>query len=129
MRHLLTALVASTAMVGAFAAPTAQRQPVVPKQFRGEWNAKLSDCGTGMNDSRLVIRAGYIEFYESEGEILAVVTRGANELGVIAELSGEGDSWLAYSQFKLSEDGQALVNGADEATASKLRRCPVRKEK
>lgn len=124
MRPVLTTLVLSTALLGPAAAQTAGRQPVVPQQFRGEWNATPRHCGTGLNDSRLVIGAGYIKFYESQGEIHAVVARGQNELALIAELSGEGDTWLHYSHFTLSEDGRTLTNNAGGASSMRLQRCP-----
>lgn len=39
----------------------------VPKQFIGEWNARLADCGTGDNDSALEIKSDHVSYYESDG--------------------------------------------------------------
>jgi len=37
-----------------------------------------------------------------------VVTNGPREIMLIAELSGEGETWLGNSHFTLSADGNAL---------------------
>ena len=51
-----------------------KRVATVPIQFQGEWNVVLHECGTVLNDSRLVIGATSICYYESSGLVQAVVT-------------------------------------------------------
>jgi len=107
------------------AAPDHARRDVVPVRFRGEWNANLEDCGTGLNDSRLRITADRIQFYESGGPIKAVSGRGEFEISIIAELAGEGAAWDAVHRFRLSSDHKTLIDvtGGDEFVRY---RCPGR---
>jgi hypothetical protein len=86
----------------------------VPEAFRGEWNLNPEHCGSALNDSRLRIGADQIQYYESSGPIRAAVARGTRELAVIAEVSGEGETWLATDHFRLSADMNELSsdNGA-----------------
>src|SRR5262245_13512435 len=47
-----------------------------PPAFLGEFNAKLSDCGSDHGDGRLVITADRVSFYESAGQLVSVVQTG-----------------------------------------------------
>jgi hypothetical protein len=105
---LLPALGLAVALVAPCAA-VAEQQNAVPARFQGEWAASLAQCGKD-SESRLVIGAAQIRFYESEGTIKAVVTRGERELALIAELSGEGETWLDFSHFRLSADQKTLTD-------------------
>ena len=118
---LLAFLLAGLPMAAAAEAPGA-----VPKPFQGEWNARLEDCGTGMNDSRLVIGETEVSYFESGGPVLAAVTQGP-ELALILELSGEGETWMTTAQFNLSPDGQQLPDANRFAEAPMVRyRCPAK---
>jgi hypothetical protein len=86
------------------AAIAAESQPSVPARFQGEWISNLKHCGTTLDESRLTIGAERIRFHESGGAIKAVVTQGDSDLALIVELSGEGETWLAYNHFRLSGD-------------------------
>jgi hypothetical protein len=105
MRSLIAVLLLLPATVTA-----ADVVPAVPDQFVGEWNARLADCGTGENDSALRIRKKQIEYYESDGPIKAVVSRGRYEIALILELSGEGQTWITTEHFKLSPGGEKLTS-------------------
>lgn len=116
----------ATSLAPARAAPPAPRdvQFTMPPGFQGEWNEKLEHCGTGLNDSRLRITATTVRFYESGGPVKAVVRRGSFEIMFIAELSGEGQSWLAAHRLILSSDGR-YVTAPGEAGPDPVRyRCP-----
>ncbi len=104
------------------AATAAERQHAVPSSFQGEWNANLEHCGTDPNDS-LRVSADSIRFYESGGPIRAVVTQGAFEMALIAELSGEGETWLSYQHFRLSADHTYLTDVTDDSEFVRYR-CP-----
>lgn len=69
------------------------------------------------------IGAQQIRFDESAGAIKAVVTRGERELALIAELSGDGETWLAFSHFRLSADQKSLADITGEAEYVR-HRCP-----
>jgi hypothetical protein len=105
------------------AAIAAQRQEAVPAPFVGEWVADLKRCGTDRDDSRLRLDADRIRFHESGGPIKAVVTRGELELALIAEMSGEGETWLACHRFRLSADRERLIDATGEAEFARYR-CP-----
>ena len=98
----------------------------VPVRFHGEWNSSLAKCKTHQGEMDLVITAGRVRFYESEGPVRAVVTRGRQEMAIISELSGEGASWLALSHFQLSADGSKLSETAGSATVVRYRCAGVR---
>ena len=111
------------AVFGAGAAMTAERRET-PARFAGEWVADLKRCGTDRDDSRLRLDAYRIRFHESGGPIKAVVTRGELELALIAELSGEGETWLACHRFRLSADHKQLTDATGEAELVR-HRCPT----
>lgn len=122
---LAVALPASFAVpAGVGAAGAAERQATVPARFQGAWSASPKPCGDETDDSRLVIEPARIRFYESGGAIAAVVTKGESDLALIAELSGEGETWLAYTHFRLSADGKTLTDVTDESTPMARHRCP-----
>ena len=97
----------------------------VPSQFRGEWNASLSACGTGDSDSALHLHENRISYYESEGPIRAVVIHGRYEIVLITELSGEGETWLSTEHFKLSFEENALISVSFPGREYVRYRCPV----
>lgn len=74
----------------------------------------------------LVIKSRHITYWGSAGPIKAVVTRGPREIMLIAELSGEGETWLGARHFTLSADGNALTS-VDRADKPFVRyRCHTR---
>jgi len=96
----------------------------MPVQFIGEWNAVVADCGTGNNDSVLEIEADHISYWESDGPIRAIVAHGRYEVALIAELSGEGETWLTTAQFKLSPREDKLVSTSIPGREFVRYRCP-----
>lgn len=96
----------------------------MPVQFLGGWNAAVADCGAGNNDSVLEIKANHISFWESDGPIKAIVVHGQYEVALIAELSGEGETWLTTAQFKLSPGKDKLVSTSISGTEFVRYRCP-----
>jgi hypothetical protein len=100
----------------------------MPAGFQGEWNEKREHCGTGLNDSRLRITGTTIRYYESGGPVKAVVRRGSFEIVFVAELSGEGQSWLASEHFILSSDGGYITRPSEGGGSDLVRyRCPIRR--
>lgn len=107
-------------------AVAAELVPAIPTQFRGEWNTDLSVCGTGDNESALSIKANSIEFYESDGPLKAIVVHGRYEVALIAELSGEGETWLATHEFRLSPGMDKLIADYGSGDEYVRFRCPMR---
>lgn len=110
---------------GAPAQPAPAAASQIPERFRGEWNAELADCGTGLNDSRLVLGPVDVAFYESSGEVTRVEQPASDELAVTAELYGEGEGpWTSTSRFRISPDGRTLTMLGEGAPLVR-RRCPA----
>ena len=122
MRFVLAALFLLPATAAA-----ADLVPAVPRQFVGEWNARLIDCGTGDNDSTLRIRTNQIAYYESDGPIVATVSHGRYEIAMILELSGEGQTWIATEHFKLSPSGDTLTSVNQPGDGFVRYRCPAKR--
>lgn len=127
MRPLAMSLAVSLAgsVASAASVPTpGDVQFTMPAEFQGEWNGNLEHCRTGLNDSRLRIAATALEFYESGGPVKAVVRRGSFEIIVVAELSGEGQSWLASNHFILSSDSSYIISRGAGGSDLIRYRCP-----
>ena len=92
-------------------APLCAGNPVqaVPEQFLGSWGTSLADCGGKADEASLHIEAGRISYHGGSGPLRAVVVRGKKELAWVAELTGEGQTWLDASAFVLSADGNQLA--------------------
>jgi hypothetical protein len=95
----------------------------VPERFRGIWASSPSSCASD-DDLKIRLDAGHVSFWESSGPIRSVVAR-SNEIAITAELSGEGQTRLWASTFRLSTDGHTLVGPTSGAGAEIVRyRCP-----
>lgn len=82
----------------------------IPERFQGEWAGSVVECGALGNDSTLRLESDGISYWESFGVVKAVVARGSDEIALIAEFSGEGESWLGTLQVRLSPDGNSLID-------------------
>ena len=109
------------ALVVAATALGAQNALRVPPRFQGIWLQNLKSCAEpGEGYFRLSERE--VIGYESKGPIKALVVRG-NELALIAEMSGEGETWLSVDLFELSQDGKTLVDKQSYPPITRFR-CP-----
>lgn len=100
----------------------------VPARFVGLWAGSPDACGSDADDMVLRIAPRHIAYWESEGPILAVVVQ-RNEIAVISELSGEGETWLSTATFTLSDDGRRLSgSGIDSAEPWTRYRCRARED-
>lgn len=98
----------------------------VPAQFLGNWGSSPG-CVADPDDLSLRIGRNQITYYESSGPLKAIVVRGRNEIALIAELSGEGETWLATARFKVSPDGGRLIDSTTVPGRETVRyRCPTR---
>lgn len=102
----------------------AESQATVPDRYVGHWAGSRSSCGSDPDDLRLHITSRRIAYWESEGRVLAVAVRG-REIALIAELSGEGSTWLATAKFAISAHGEVLVDRTSVPGKRIVRyRCP-----
>ena len=96
----------------------------IPRIFQGEWNGTLADCGTGNNDSRLVITADALHFYESSGRVRGVFANGPFEILVVADMVEEGSTWLDSKKFVLSGMGNSIAMVSETGSRFVRYRCP-----
>lgn len=125
-RAVATALLAAAVPLSPLAAPAAHGPPAsVPERFVGHWAGSPEACGSDTDDLILRIAPGHITYWESDGPIRAVVARAADEIALIAELSGEGETWLSPVRFRLSADGRRLIDETSIPGNEVVRyRCP-----
>jgi hypothetical protein len=83
--------------------------PIIPAAFRGEWNANVEHCGTGLSDSRLRVEPGRLRFYESDAQVSRVSVTNARAALVEASFSGEGQTWRDTVNMVLSRSGNDLT--------------------
>jgi hypothetical protein len=101
------------------------RAPTIPQRYRGEWVSALKDCGTWLDDTRMVIGVRTIRFYESEGTVRALVPRGNFEITMILAMSAEEDqTWVSPIQLNLSVDGRTLTDTTPGYDRVVRYRCP-----
>ena len=82
---------------------------VIPEPFRGEWNARLADCGTDASDTRLRITADGVRFYESDGKVRSVTARSDRAVTVAGDYAGEGETFARTDTMTLSASGDELT--------------------
>ncbi len=101
------------------AAPVPTVLTRIPSAFVGEYNDDLSACGTGMNDSRLRVRATTVAFDESETAVTRVILIGSKSVKVEGMADGEGQHWKTSFRLTLNSNDGVSVDGADTRA-----RCP-----
>jgi len=84
-------------------------EDVIPAAFRGSWNEKLVDCGTGLNDTKLEVEARRVRFYESDADVRRVTVENARTVTVVASFAGEGQTWNDSVSMVLSRSGNDLT--------------------
>jgi len=99
--------------------------PNIPERFRGEWNQTLAACGTGDNDSAVTIGAHSVQFYESQGPVVRVTLVSENEVSAAVRLRGEGETWQTIYHYRLSPDGEDLIDLGEGGPVTR-HRCPAR---
>jgi len=92
----------------------------IPQRYQGEWNSDPAACGTGNDESRLVIGADTIRFHESSGPVQSARMDG-NELVVVARLTGEGETRDATYRFRISADGNTLTDAGSGLARQRCR--------
>lgn len=85
------------------------KHETIPAHFQGTWVSDLKQCHR-KTPGQIKITSEKIEFWESSGSVVSVVTRNDIELAVIIKLTGEGENWLSFSHFRLSADKLQLTD-------------------
>jgi len=99
--------------------------PSIPERFRGEWNQTLAACGTGDNDSAVTIGAHSVQFYESQGPVVRITLVSGTEMSAAVRLRGEGETWQTIYHYRLSPDGEDLIDLGEGGPVTR-HRCPAR---
>lgn len=116
---MIVGLLAALLTVGG---PQAADERFIPDSWVGEWNARLEDCGTGNNDSRLRIERERVLFYENGGMVRGAFLRGPFEIVIVLDMSGEGQTWIDSHHFVMSASGNYIRTAGDEPLVRY--RCP-----
>lgn len=92
----------------------------IPGEFHGRWAATRARCGQA-DETALVIAAGSLRFYESEGRPERVTPAGARTIEVLGRFAGEGESWSESYRLGLSADGRMLTVATRGASMQRYR--------
>ena len=84
----------------------------IPLSFQGKWAMNRSYCEAS-NPGNIIIYEKKLKFWESEASVIAIVTRKTDELALISEFTGEGENWLGFSYFRLSDDKNQIIDLSD----------------
>lgn len=116
---VLTLCVLASGQVGAVG-----RVASIPRQFTGEWDTVLAACKSREGDDHLSLSTAQVWFYESIGPVQSLRVLGPLDIVVDAQMSGEGETWLAHYHFRLSRDKRSL-SLLDEGQPVVYQRCPM----
>ena len=121
----MKATVLTTALLLPIAAIASDLERAIPDQFIGTWASSPTSCGSDTDDLTVRIDPHHISYWESDGPVKSVVVRGSDEIALISELSGEGETWLATAKFELSSDRARLTDSTTIPGKEIVRhRCP-----
>jgi hypothetical protein len=106
-------------------ATAAAQQQTIPAQFQGKWDLDLESCNSPVRpEGRLDISADRVRFYESGGSVRSVVTHSNSDIELSIELSGEGETWISDTYFRLSDDQKSLTDITNGEPGFVRYRCP-----
>lgn len=105
----------------------AETHDEIPMIFQGQWASDINNCNID-HIYNLTINPTSVDFYESGGSAISVVTRGGVELALIIDFSGEGDEWIGFIHFRISSDVSTLKDISDPYSKKQLvrYRCPTK---
>lgn len=82
----------------------------VPTRYHGRWAADAAACAADTHESRLVIGASQVTFYEGSGAVKSASEDG-NTVSVVMTQTSEGNTFEATRRYTLSGDGNTLSDG------------------
>jgi hypothetical protein len=74
-----------------------------PRLYHGAWDVSQKACNEKWSDSRLIIAATSIKYWQSSGEILAISSDSSNSLQVKLSMIGEGEKWIKNAKYSVIE--------------------------
>lgn len=81
---------------------------VIPRAFRGIYDASLEACGRPSED-RLVVGPRELRFHESIGAVRQVRVDSEAAIQLTADFEGEGERWTAVHRVELGGGGERLT--------------------
>jgi hypothetical protein len=96
---------------------------VIPAAFHGIYDRSIDSCARPSQD-RLTVSARELRFHESIGIVRSVNSGPSDSIRVEADYQGEGESWRAVRELRLSNGGGTLTVGGDGTRLDRVR-CPA----
>ena len=94
----------------------------IPITLQGRWTGTNERCGDRAAAQALELTAASLIFHESVGTVQRVTREGEGRLAVVANFTGEGESWTRTLMLRPSTDGQQLTI-TNDGTAIVRKRC------
>jgi len=100
--------------------PKPTRSDTIPARFHGLFDASASACGKP-GEYRLAVSAKELRFHESAAIVRSVTIDSPDSIHVAGDYQGEGESWKATRQLRLSEGGSKLTVAGDGTELVRIR--------
>lgn len=81
----------------------------IPEQFWGKWASKSENCFENHVQS-VEIGPTSLEFSKSSGIPISIVLRDQKELALIVEFTADGNEWVGFVHYEISDDGKMLAD-------------------
>ena len=97
------------AAFGSAVASEIEVRDAVPEKFWGKWASKAENCIKSHVQS-VEIGPASLEFSKSSGIPISIVLRDQKELALIVDFTGEGNEWVGFVHYEISDDGKMLAD-------------------
>ena len=97
------------AAFGSAIASEIEVRDAVPEKFWGKWASTAENCLKSHVQS-VEIGPASLEFSKSSGIPISIVLRDQKELALIVDFTGEGNEWLGFVHYEISDDGKMLAD-------------------
>ena len=101
--------------------PEDSAESSIPAPLLGRWTGAAETCGDRAAALELTVTPDRLIFHESEGRVTAVKGQEDGRVRVIADFTGEGESWTRTLEMKPSADGRRLTIVNDGASVTRKR--------
>lgn len=81
----------------------------IPEKFWGKWASETKNCNK-RHVQNLQIGPTSLEFSKSSGIPISIVLRNQKELALIVDFKDDGNEWIGFVHFEISDDGSLLAD-------------------
>lgn len=81
----------------------------IPEKFWGKWASKAENCHKS-HVQNLQIGPTLLEFSKSSGIPISIVLRDQKELALLVDFTADGNEWIGFEHFEISDDGNLLAD-------------------